>query len=395
MIFALKNNVDNEAGWRTAVGEVCRSLAETAVARDRRGGTAKVERDLLRRSGLLTLAVPKSYGGAGAGWAEILEAVRAIARVDSSLGHLFAFQHLQVASILLYADAGQRDILLRGTVEQGWFWGNALNPRDTRTRLTAAGGAWVLDGEKSFCSGAKDSDRLLVSALDPAGGFRVIALPTARAGIAVRDDWDNMGQRQTDSGSVGFSSVLVADDEILAPGPAGGPRASLRACVAQITLGTIYLAIAEGALAAALEFTRKESRPWPASGVGSAVEDGYIQLRYGELLVGLAGAQALGERAVAALQGAWDKGEALTAEERGDVALTIASFKLAAARAGLDITSRLFELTGARATAAQYDLDRFWRNLRTHTLHDPLDYKFKELGTWLLTGARPLPGLYS
>lgn len=391
-----KNIVEIESGWRKALDHVRRELATTAIQRDRLGGTAKAERDLLRRSGLLTLAVPRGFGGMGATWAEIHEAVRLITQVDSSLGHLFAFQHLQVASILLYAAAAQRETLLRGTVEQGWFWGNALNPRDARTRLTADGAGWRLDGMKSFCSGATDSDRLLVSAIDEAGGFRVIALPTARAGITIHDDWDNMGQRQTDSGTVSFASVPVAADEILGPpGPSGSPRASLRAAVAQCTLGTIYLGIGEGALAAALEFTRTQSQPWPASGAASAVEDAYLQLRYGELQVGLAGAQALSARAIDALQSAWDRGDVLTADERGEAALAIASFKLAAARAGLDITNRLFELTGARSTAAHHGFDRFWRNLRTHTLHDPLDYKLKELGAWLLTDTYPAPGLYS
>jgi len=33
--------------------------------------------------------------------------------------------------------------------------------------------------------------------------------------------------------------------------------------------------------------------------------------------------------------------------------------------------------------------------LRTHTLHDPLDYKIKELGEWALTGSLPNPTFYS
>ncbi|MFA5122720.1 acyl-CoA dehydrogenase family protein [Zavarzinia sp.] len=389
-------DVNNGAGWRPVLAEVRAALAETAIKRDRAGGTAKVERDLFRRSGLLTLAVPAAFGGIGADWATVFEAVRLIAQVDSSLGHLFAFQHLQVASVLLYGSAEQQESLSRATVEQGWFWGNALNPRDPRTRLVPNGSGYRLDGTKSFCSGATDSDHLLVSALDPTDTLRIVALPTDRSGITVLDDWDNMGQRQTDSGTVSFEAVAVDGAEVLGPpGPGGSPRATLRACLAQAILGTLYLGIAEGALAAAVDFTREKSQPWPASGAATTVEDSYLQLRYGELQVDLAGAQALSTLAIAALQKAWDRGEAVTPTERGEAALAIATFKVAAARAGLDITSRLFEQTGARATAARYGLDRFWRNLRTHTLHDPLDYKLKEIGSFVLTGAVPTPGLYS
>lgn len=50
---------------------------------------------------------------------------------------------------------------------------------------------------------------------------------------------------------------------------------------------------------------------------------------------------------------------------------------------------------GARATATKYGFDRFWRNVRVHTLHDSLDYKLKDVGQWVLTGEVPEPSIYS
>jgi alkylation response protein AidB-like acyl-CoA dehydrogenase len=52
----------------------------------------------------------------------------------------------------------------------------------------------------------------------------------------------------------------------------------------------------------------------------------------------------------------------------------------------LEVTSGLFELTGARSTANRYGFDRFWRNVRTHTLHDPVVYKAREVGNFALNG---------
>lgn len=382
---------------RDALAGVKALLAETAVARDRAGGTAKAERDAIRRSGLLTLAVPRAHGGHGEGWPAILGAVRDLAQVDSALAHLFAFQHLMVASVLLYGNPEQQTALLAATVAGPAFWGNALNPLDRRTTLTPrAGGGWTLDGTKSFCSGASDSDLLLVSADGPDGVLRILALPTKRAGIAVLDDWDNMGQRQTDSGTVTFTGVAVEEAEILGPpGPFGGTSSTLRPCIAQSILASIYLGIAEGALASARTFTLTEGRPWRASGVASAADDPYLLHHYGELQLAVTGADALAGHALDRLQAAWERGRELTPTERGETALAVATFKLAAARAGLDGATRLFDVTGARGTAARYGFDRFWRNIRTHSLHDPLDYKLKELGVWALTGALPEPGFYS
>ena len=68
---------------------------------------------------------------------------------------------------------------------------------------------------------------------------------------------------------------------------------------------------------------------------------------------------------------------------------------MVAHRAALFAAEELFEVTGARGTAAPLGLDRYWRNIRTHSLHDPLDYKLAVLGRWVLNGQLPEPTLYN
>ena len=76
------------------------------------------------------------------------------------------------------------------------------------------------------------------------------------------------------------------------------------------------------------------------------------------------------------------------------MALAISEAKVVSARAALEITSRIFESMGASSTSSKYGFDRFWRNVRVHSLHDPLDYKVRDLGHWLLNGKAPTPSLY-
>jgi ABC-type taurine transport system ATPase subunit len=83
------------------------------------------------------------------------------------------------------------------------------------------------------------------------------------------------------------------------------------------------------------------------------------------------------------------------AGERGEVAVAGAEAKVLAHRAGLEISSQLFELTGARSTSERLGLDRFWRNVRVHTLHDPVDHKLRDLGRHALDGRFPDPTPYS
>jgi alkylation response protein AidB-like acyl-CoA dehydrogenase len=49
----------------------------------------------------------------------------------------------------------------------------------------------------------------------------------------------------------------------------------------------------------------------------------------------------------------------------------------------------LFELAGTRATLEEYNLDRHWRNARTHTLHDPVRWKYHAIGNYFLNGVNP------
>jgi len=44
---------------------------------------------------------------------------------------------------------------------------------------------------------------------------------------------------------------------------------------------------------------------------------------------------------------------------------------------------------GARATSDQYKFDRYWRNARTISLHDPIAYKLRDIGKWCLSSELP------
>ncbi|HEY9068066.1 MAG TPA: acyl-CoA dehydrogenase family protein [Burkholderiaceae bacterium] len=374
------------------------ALAATAVERDRAGGHAAAERALIRDSGLLALVVPREAGGIGADWPTLYRSVRRLAEVDSALAHVFAFHHLQIASILLFGNDEQRARLLGQTIRERLFWGNALNPLDPRLVAVRVEGGWQLDGVKSYASGSVGSDRLLFSARTPEPNAAVLIaqLATRTAGLEVREDWDSFGQRQTDSGTVRFEAVFLPDREVLqVPGTLPTPRSTLRQLISQLVMGNVYLGIARGAFDSAKRFTVDSARPWLASGVTRAADDPYVQHRYGELWLHVRAAQAVTDAAALALQGALDRGPALTAAERAEVAIVVAEAKVLTHRAAIEVSTQLFELTGARSTSEKLRLDRFWRNARVHTLHDPVDYKLRDIGRYRLDGRPPEPTPYS
>ena len=373
-------------------------FALSAVERDERGGTPKTERDALRHSGLLALSIPTQYGGLGARWSDTLGIVREFAKVDSSIAHVFGFHHLMLATVRLFSRPDQWQPWFEQTARKNWFWGNALNPLDTRTVVKDFGGWREFSGKKSFCSGASDSEMLIASAVDENAGGKLLiaAIPSGRSGITLHNDWNNIGQRQTDSGSASFERVRVEESELLLdPGPLSTPFACLRPLIAQLTFTHMFLGIAEGAFEEARTYTLTETRAWHKSSAEDVRQDPYVLHHYGEFWMALQGVRLLVERAAELLDQAWAKGPNLSEHERGQLAIAIATAKVAATRQGLDLCSRLFEVTGARSTHASLRLDRHWRNLRTQTLHDPVDYKLHELGDWALNQSLPIPTFYS
>ncbi|WP_321821850.1 MULTISPECIES: acyl-CoA dehydrogenase family protein [unclassified Burkholderia] len=394
----LAPEIDARALDADALARAIDALRATAAERDRAGGHAADEKQRLADAGLLTLAVPREFGGQEAEWPAIYDTIRRIARVDSALAHLVGFQILQVVSVDVWGSAAQRERYLRGTVEHRWWWGNAVNPLDTRLAATATpDGGYRLDGVKGFCSGTRGSQRMTVSAHDPETGRAVFGVvPTDRDGITVNEDWDPIGQRQTDSGSVRFDGVTLAPDEVLHRSETPPtPRATLRTLVSQLVLTNLFVGLAEGALAEARDYVLKHGRPWINAGVAQASDDPYTLQRFGDMRVQAVAAAALADRAAVALQRAWSRHDALTADERAEVALAVSDAKIVAQRAALENGEALFDTCGARATAASLGLDRFWRNARTHTLHDPLDYRLRDVGRFALTGELPQASLYT
>jgi alkylation response protein AidB-like acyl-CoA dehydrogenase len=155
------------------------------------------------------------------------------------------------------------------------------------------------------------------------------------------------------------------------------------------------LGIARGALESAAEYTRTQTRPWLHGGFTRAVDEPYQLDLYGDLNSKLWAVEALADEVaregLAIHHAAWEVNQ----QQRGEHEVRVAAVKARATEVALEVTSRIFEGLGARATASALGFDRFWRNVRTHSLHDPVAYKRREVGAFLLRDELPEPTWYS
>lgn len=361
--------------WIGLAEEVAAQLKADAAERDRANRPPTAEVDLLRSSGLLAAE-------------EAADAVtRIISAADASIGHLIGYHYLHLWRAELFDNPSAA---ARMRADRDWFWSGVSNPLDAALELMPTSDGFIVNGRKTFATGAAVADRLVVSATRVDTDEKITFTVDAKAdGISYPSDWDNTGQRLTASGGIVFENVAVDAQDVLGAQPADSIRLSLAALGFQLALTQIYVGIAAGALAEAAEYTRGQARPWLLSGVESASADPYVLAGYGELVASLEAAGTLADRASESLRQSAAAGSDLTAEQRASTAVTVSSAKVFATRVVNETTSKIFEFMGARATATKFGYDRFWRNARTLTLHDPVVYKAREVGAYFLTGEHP------
>ncbi|GAB2842645.1 acyl-CoA dehydrogenase family protein [Actinocorallia aurea] len=379
--------------WLGVAAEAAAKLRADVVERDAANMEPHAEMALLRAHGLLALTIPAEFGGHGAAFRTGLMVSRLIARTDASVAHILAY-HYAWLRVLEHFRTPEADGQLRETAARGLLWASPGHNRAGFPKLIPAGGGHVVTGDSGFATGAPVCDRIFTRVVHAETGHAmVVAVDAAAEGIAYTGGWDVLGQRLTASREITLTDVPVSAEAIVADlGPldaAPPPHQSLGVLNFQLIFGTLQLGVAEGALLEGAEYTRTRTRPWYHSLVEEGSEEPFILQGYGGHVARLQAVSALVDRAERALAWLHARGPEATPAERAAVAETIVSLKISSTEVTLKAASELFDLTGARSTGTEYALGRFWRDLRTLSLHDPVAYKQHELGRYFVNGHEP------
>ncbi len=378
--------------------QLARRVAEGASDRDRDRVLPVSALDELSRSGLLAITVPAVRGGADVPATVLVEVVRLLAAADASVGQIpqphFTFLDAlrrrgtpaQQEHYFARALAGER--FANAQVERS----SATVAQDATTLRRRDDGIQVLDGTKYYATGSLFAHVLVVRAVDVDAPARpdgsqpkvLVYLDAAAPGLRIDDDWNGLGQRTTASGTVHLDGVPVSTEQVVAYDAIFDERSTYGAR-AQVLHAAIDAGIARAALDAGVAAAER-ARPWFEADVQRAVDDPLLIQVAGSLEVAVQGAEALLDRAADHI----DQAEADPTEARlVDASIATAVAKVAASRAATEVASRVFELGGSRAAADDLNLSRFWRDARTHTLHDPERWKLQHIGRWTLSATPP------
>lgn len=387
--------IDGDAQAIAAAHALAEGFAAGAAERDRKRLLPWAELDRWSESGLGAVTVPREYGGADVSYATLAEVFVILCAADPALGQI-PQNHFGVLGVLREIGTPAQKARLYGEVLAGQRLGNAGPERRSAsvntilqgtTRLTSTSDGLRLNGQRFYSTGALFAHRVPTRATDDEGRAVQVWVPREAPGLKVVDDWSSFGQRTTASGTVTFEQVPVDPQDVL-PIWQLADRPGLFGPNSQLIQAAIDQGIAQAAIADTLAFVRERARPWVDSGLEHATDDPYIIADVGRLQIDLHAAHEVLQEAARTLD-AIAAAQSIDAEASARASVAVAEAKILTTRIALEASEKLFELAGSAATRAAHNLDRHWRNARTHTLHDPVRWKLHLLGNYHLNQVLP------
>jgi alkylation response protein AidB-like acyl-CoA dehydrogenase len=382
------------AGWVERARQAAALVATTAFERDTTAAQPVAEIGWIKDAGLVGLQGPKASGGGDADWATVLDVVAEFAKVDGSIANVIGWHYAYFWLFRSFGTPEQRAKWEAEVTANRQLISGIANFRDRPISAVDEGTTLLLNGGKQFNTGLPVSDRVFIgSAIEGTEDVFFVYTSSRVPEISYGEDWDTLGQRSTASGSATVSGLRVPWDEALGfAGKTFIPQAAniTPGLTSQTLMPTFYVSLARGALDKAVDYIKNHGRAWLHSDYDRAVDEPYVVDGIGQLQSRLLAAEALVRDASAKVSAVLDAPNEITPEERGELAVLLSAAKAVAVEVGIDVTTRLFELTGGRSTARSFELDRFFRDLRTQSLHDPVAQKRLQVGSYLLRGEYPL-----
>ncbi len=402
-----KDTADARSHARGNAKALCREFSETAAEIDRTGRDPAENMKRIHEAGLTRLLLPQAYGGIAssqtlsADLPLVTDVLTDIAAGESATAQIWSI-HLVAARLIFGGalDVGEdvRSEIADGLLNGGMRLANSAAERGPRrgeynTVADPVDGGYRFSGVKVFNTGTVGATYTItpvrIRGKEDAGVVYLLVRMDAD-GVKPHHDWDNMGQRATGSGTITFENVFVPD-RFCFPMVAGAEGLTGAASVIgpffQLLIAATILGMGFGALAAAAAFVRDYARPNLPT-LDSAADDPVNRLHLGRASAALAAAQALQREASQMVVDA-EAGHV----DRGLCSIHMMRSKATTVAAALEVTGQLHGLAGGRATSNKYRLDRFWRNARTLSVHDPIDAMIQQIGGFEIDGAPPAPSV--
>lgn len=370
-------------------------IAEGALDRERHRQLPYEPVRWLKEAGFGAVRVPQVYGGDGASLPQLIQLLIELATADSNVPQALRGHFAFVEDRLNAHDTSNRTEWFRRFVA-GELVGNAwtevgdVKIGNVNTVVSRKQDRWVVNGSKYYSTGSLFADWIDVFATRADTGRQVIAaVKVHQPGVRQQDDWDGFGQRTTGSGTSVFDDAVVEPENLID----FDSRFRYQTSLYQLVLLAVLAGIARAAERDVAHHVRERKRIFSHGNASLVRNDVQVQQVVGQISALAYAAEATAIRAAVPAQRAYEArfGGDDDAERLANIDAEIESAQgqLVVSELALRASTELFNALSASSASERHLLDRHWRNARTVSCHNPLIYKAKVVGDWLINGAEP------
>ena len=356
---------EEEAMFRDAIAAFAAQEVRPRVQRMEREG--KIDPDLITRffeMGLMGVEVPESLGGSDGTLMMVTLAVEEISKVDPAAAILMDVQNTLVNyPIRTYgSDVIKATYLPQLASEKvgAYALSEAASGSDAfgmQSRAEQRGDRWILTGRKLWITNGAEAEIYVVFAnANPAAGYKGITafvIERGFPGFAVGKKEDKLGIRASSTTELILDGVEVPNGNVLGPVGQGYKIAIDTLNGGRVGIGAQMIGVADGALHAALDYTKERRQFGKSIGEFQAVQFQLAQAR-----AELEGARLLVYNA------------ARLKDAGRDIALEGAMAKLISSQVAERVTSLALELHGGYGYTKDYPVEKFYRDAKIGTIYE-------------------------
>ena len=350
---------------RAAIRALCeKEIAPYAAAVDEEARFPQEALDALNASGFNAIHVPEDFGGQGADSVAACIVIEEVARVDASASLIPAVNKLGTMGLILRgSDELKKQVLPE--IAEGKMASYALSEREAgsdaaamRTRAKADGDDWILNGAKCWITnGGKSSWYTVMAVSDPdkgANGISAFMVHENDEGFVVGPKERKLGIKGSPTTELYFENCRIPGDRII-----GEPGTGFKTALATLdhtrpTIGAQAVGIAQGALDAAIAYTKDRKqfgRPIADNqGVQFMLADMAMKVEAARLMVYSAAARA-------------ERGEP-------DLGFISAASKCFASDVAMEVTTDAVQLFGGAGYTVDFPVERMMRDAKITQIYE-------------------------
>jgi len=346
-----------------------RALAEKeiepyAAAVDEEARFPQEALDALNASGFNAVHVPEDFGGQGADSVAACIVIEEVARVDASASLIPAVNKLGTMGLILRgSDELKKKVLPE--IADGKMASYALSEREAgsdaasmRTRAKADGDDWILNGSKCWITnGGKSAWYTVMAVSDPdkgANGISAFMVHEDDEGFIVGPKERKLGIKGSPTTELYFENCRIPGDRII-----GEPGTGFKTALATLdhtrpTIGAQAVGIAQGALDAAIAYTKDRKQ------FGRAVADNQgVQFMLADMAMKTEAARLMVYSAAARAE----RGEP-------DLGFISAASKCFASDIAMEVTTDAVQLFGGAGYTVDFPVERMMRDAKITQIYE-------------------------